>query len=107
MLKFATQNPFSIMDRKSFIEKVAAETGISQEECSGLLDNMREILGRNCSQGVSVALPAFGTFEPRRRLEREALHPATGKRLLIPPRVVLTFRPSGALKQRINEQKEP
>lgn len=51
----------------------------------------------------SVSIQGFGTFEPRKKLERITVNPATGKRMLIPPRIVLTFKPGAVLKNRIKE----
>ncbi|MDE5673785.1 MAG: HU family DNA-binding protein, partial [Muribaculaceae bacterium] len=53
----------------------------------------------------SISVPSFGTFEPRKRLERVALHPASGKRLLVPPKIVLTFKPSVLLKQKTRNER--
>ena len=51
----------------------------------------------------SVSVQGFGTFEPRKKIERVTVNPATGKRMLIPPRIVLTFKPGAVLKNRIKE----
>ncbi|MDE6057969.1 MAG: HU family DNA-binding protein, partial [Muribaculaceae bacterium] len=49
----------------------------------------------------SVTFPGFGSFEPRKRIERIAFHPSSGKRMLIPPKITMTFRPSSLLKQKV------
>ena len=52
-------------------------------------------------EGDMVSMPGFGTFEPKKRMEREAVHPSSGKRILIPPKLTMVFKPSTLLKQKI------
>jgi DNA-binding protein HU-beta/integration host factor subunit alpha len=48
-----------------------------------------------------VLIPAFGTFEVKKKLERIMVNPSTGQRMLVPPKLVLTFKPNGTWKERI------
>ncbi len=91
------------MDRRSFIDAISAKTGISKEDTGLLLDALRDTIAERCSESDSVALPGFGAFEAKKRLERVAVHPASGKRLLIPPKISLVFKPSAILKQKVNQ----
>lgn len=54
----------------------------------------------------SVSIQGFGTFEPRKKLERIAVNPATGKRMLIPPKIVLSFKPGINIKNKLKELSE-
>ena len=85
------------MDRRSFIDAISAKTGISKEDTGLLLDALRDTIAERCSESDSVA------FEAKKRLERVAVHPASGKRLLIPPKISLVFKPSAILKQKVNQ----
>lgn len=64
---------------------------------------MTECMGHLAREMDVVSVPGFGSFEPRKRLERISFQPSTGKRLLIPPKIVLGFRPSAVLKQKVKE----
>lgn len=94
------------MDRRNFIDKVSRLTGDSRELTSDMLDSLGDIVAQKCCEGESIALPGFGSFEPKKRLEREATHPATGRRILVPPRITLSFRPSARLRARALNQKD-
>ena len=48
----------------------------------------------------TVAIQGFGTFEVRKKLERISINPATQQRMLIPPKLVLTYKPSAILKEK-------
>lgn len=86
------------MDSKTVIEKLSQQLGSDTEEVKKLLAGLCEVVGRDCSENDSIAIPGFGTFETRKRMERISVHPATGKRMLIPPKIILTFKPSAVLK---------
>ena len=47
-----------------------------------------------------ISLQSFGTFEIKKRLERISVNPTTKQRLLIPPKLALTFKPSYGLKEK-------
>ena len=49
-----------------------------------------------------IVIPEFGTFEVKKKLERVVVNPVTKQKMLIPPKMVVTFKPSGSLKQKIN-----
>jgi integration host factor subunit alpha len=52
--------------------------------------------------GETVKLTAFGSFFVRKKRERIGRNPRTGQPFRIAPRRVLSFKPSPALKQKMN-----
>lgn len=93
------------MDNKSFIEELSRRADISRETVGMMIEALSSSIGKIASDRDSLIVPNFGSFETRLRAERVAVHPASGKRLLVPPRIVLSFKCSPALKQRINNGK--
>ena len=89
------------MDNKTFVDTLSRNLDISRETVISLIEGLSEVVGECGASLDSILLPSFGTFEPRKRMERVAVHPASGKRLLVPPKIVMSFRPSPNLKQRI------
>lgn len=89
------------MDFKTFIETVAERSGISFDEANELTSSLAEIIGKCGMEQDTIAIPSFGSFEPKQRQERISVHPASGKRLLIPPKIVMGFKPSAVLKTQI------
>lgn len=88
------------MDNKTFIETLSGNLKIGKEDTVKLLDSFCDAIVAASDENDAVALPAFGTFEARKRLEREVIHPSSGKKLLLPPKVSLVFKPSAILKQK-------
>lgn len=91
------------MDNKTLTDTLSRRLGISRETVATLIEGLGGVMGECGSELDTVAISGFGSFEPRKRSERVALHPASGKRLLIPPKIVLAFKPSPSLKQKIRE----
>lgn len=93
------------MDNKTFIEELSRRLDISRETVGLMTEALSKSLGQSVSEMESLSVPNFGVFEPRRRQERIAVHPASGKKLLVPPRIFLAFKSSAALKNRLNHGK--
>ncbi len=89
------------MDNKKLVETVAGNLGRSPRDVSKLLEALAGVLRTRCGEMDSVVIPGFGTFEPKKRDERVMVHPSTGRRMLVPPRVQLTFKISHVLKTKI------
>lgn len=91
------------MDTKTLIDKLSVRSGTTPAEATRLLEAFTTVIAQAAAAYDTVSLPSFGSFEVRKRAERVAVHPASGKRLLIPPKLALIFRPSVILKQKVNK----
>lgn len=92
------------MDNKTLIEILSKRLGRNKTEVSSMIDGLSMVIKNRCSDMDVVAIPGFGSFEAKKRLERVSVHPQTGKRLLIPPKVTLSFKPSALLKQKLKDK---
>jgi nucleoid DNA-binding protein len=90
------------MDSKTLIDRIGKKLNIPAEECAVMYDALVGLLSEKGAEMDVVAVPGFGTFEPKKRLERINVHPASGKRMLLPPKIVMNFKPSALLKQKVN-----
>lgn len=89
------------MDNKTFLETLSQRINAGKDETSDMAESLFQVLTSAALEGDTVTFPGFGSFEPRKRIERIAIHPSTGKRMLIPPKITLTFKPSTLLKQKV------
>lgn len=87
------------MNNKEYIAALADKTGYSQELTQKMAKTLIEAMGRHFENGESVVVNGFGTFEVRKRLERVIVNPASGQRMLVPPKLVLGFKPSTIIKE--------
>ena len=89
------------MNNKEFIAELAARTGYSPKDTQKLVDNIINAMGDAFQEDNAVLVPNFGTFEAKKKLERVIVNPATGQRMLVPPKLVLGFKPHLAMKEQI------
>lgn len=90
------------MNNKELITSVATKMNISKGETQELLDNFLECCISQLKEDNSVGFQSFGTFDVVKREERVSVHPSTKERSLIPPKLVLNFKQSLILKEKIN-----
>lgn len=91
------------MDYKETTSELERRLGRDSQDVELLCNELGKLLAETVKEGSSVAIPAFGTFEAKKRSERIALHPATGKKILLPPKLSIVFKPSVTLKQKIRK----
>ena len=89
------------MNNKDFILELAQRTGYSAEDTQTMVNKVVETMGDSFQNNDSVLVPTFGTFEVKKKLERVMVNPSTGQRMLVPPKLVLTFKPNVNWKERI------
>ena len=92
------------MDNKQLQDMISKRIGRSNADVAKLLDALVTTVKERCGELDSIAVPGFGTFEAKKKLERIVVNPSTGKRMLIPPKITLSFKPSALLKSKINKQ---
>ncbi len=89
------------MDNKKLIDTIASSLGKRRDEVAAMSDALCSVICDVLMEGDSISVPSVGSFESRLKPERIALHPASGKRLMIPPKLSVVFKPSSLLKQKI------
>ena len=89
------------MNHKEFIDAYSNELGCSMAEASTLVERIVSVLTRELQEGNSVCIQDFGTFEVKKKMERISVIPSTQQRILVPPKLVLGFKPSVGLKEKM------
>ena len=89
------------MNNKEFVAELAQQTGYSQDDTQKLVRKVIDVMITEFEDGEVVAIPNFGTFEVKKRMERVVVNPTTKKRQLVPPKLVLGFRPVAAVKEKL------
>lgn len=89
------------LTRMDLSEAVFREVGLSRNESAGLVERVLELMSDSLVDGEQVKISSFGTFSVRSKTARVGRNPKTGEEAPIPPRRVLTFRPSHLMKDRV------
>lgn len=90
------------MNNKEFVAELSRRLGYSQKDSSALLSALVSEVSGQLEEDRIVSIQDFGNFEVRKKLERVVISPATQQRILVPPRLVVAFKPSIQLKDKFN-----
>ena len=92
------------MNNKEFINELSKQTNQSAGVTTKLINDTVKILEEHFERNDVVCISGFGTFEVKKKMERISVNPTTGKRYLIPPKLVLGFKQSNVLKDKFNAE---
>jgi len=86
---------------KDFIEKIRQNVSTNGEKTTELVEMTTSILAKILSEGDSIAIKGFGSFEVKKKEERISVNPSTGNRWMIPPKLVTAFKPGTTMKEKL------
>ena len=89
------------MNNKEFITELSQRSGYSFDQTQKLVKQVIASMASNFDEGENVFVSGFGTFEVKERSERIMVNPSTGQRMLVPPKMVLSFKPVASVKQKL------
>jgi DNA-binding protein HU-beta len=90
------------MNHKDLITKLAARNVMPKADIESLLDITVNIVKEQLIEGKIIGIQSFGSFELRKKEERLSVHPASQIRTLIPPKLIVNFKQSNILKDKLN-----
>lgn len=93
------------MCRDQLIRLIAERTCEKQVTVRAILDAFQDVTAESLSKGEKVSIHGFGSFELKSRSSRIGRNPHTGEAVDVPARVLPSFTPSDALKDRISGKK--
>ena len=91
------------MNNKEFISELSRRVGYKTDQTQKMLLSVLNAMGDSFLEGDIVQMPNFGTFEVKKKLERVMVNPTTGQRMLVPPKMVLGFKPHPSWKDKIKK----
>lgn len=92
-----------MMNKTDLIGEVARKADFTRSTAKVAVEAVLDVITEALSEGDTVQLIGFGTFEVRDRAERQGKNPATGESMLIPARKVPAFKPGSVLKSAVND----
>lgn len=89
------------MTKAELINAVADKTGLSKKDSEKAVVAMVDVITEALVEGDKVALVGFGTFETKKRNERQGVNPVTKQPMTIPAATLPAFKAGKALKDAI------
>ena len=88
------------MNNKEFTSELAERLGYTIKDTSELMGSLLSSMTQALEEGNVIAVQGFGSFEVKKKAERISINPASKQRMLVPPKLVLSYRPSNTLKDK-------
>ncbi|MDE5702380.1 HU family DNA-binding protein [uncultured Bacteroides sp.] len=88
------------MNNKEFTSELSQRLGYTIRDTSELMASLLSDMTQQLQEGNTITVQGFGTFEVRKKIERITINPVTKLRMLIPPKLVLAYKPSNVLKDK-------
>ena len=89
------------MNNKEFTAALGSRVGVSAKEADRLVGEFVEILADVLEKETVLSVQGFGNFEVKKKKERVVVNPQSKQRMLIPPKLALSFKPSNLLKEKM------
>ena len=89
------------MTKKEIVRAIAEETDFTQAIVKEVVQRTFDHILESLARGQRVELRNFGVFDLKSRAARKARNPTTGEQVDIPARVVVSFKPSQQMAQRV------
>ena len=89
------------MNHKEFISILSKDLDISAKDTSEIVNRIVSEMIDELQKGNTVIIQDFGTFEVMKKMERISVIPSTQQRVLVPPKLTLTFKPASSLKEKV------
>ncbi len=91
------------LTKARIIDEIQDQLQFPKKETTDIVENLLEIMKRTMEQGDDVLISGFGKFCVKEKKQRRGRNPATGEDMMLDPRRVVTFKCSGKLRERVNE----
>ena len=93
------------LTKAQIVENLFAENIFTKTESAHIIETLFEIIKQNLEAGEDVLISGFGKFSVKEKNQRRGRNPQTGDPIMLAPRNVVTFKCSGVLREKINQNK--
>ncbi len=95
------------MTQKELIKKISEETGLKQSDVDRLTSATATSMINTMKKGMNIYIHGFGTFEMKKKEQREVINPQTRERTIIPSKYSIAFTPGKTFKEKVkNEERK-
>ncbi len=91
------------LTKADLVSRITKLEILNKAESVRAVETLLEIIKQRLESGENVLISGFGKFCIKDKKARRGRNPHTGEDLILEARRVVTFRPSGVLRKKINE----
>jgi integration host factor subunit alpha len=90
--------------KADLIKRIYEKEVLSKPDATKVVETFLEIIKSRLSEGEDILISGFGKFIVKDKKARKGRNPHTGETIILAPRRVVTFKPSGVLRKKLNPQ---
>lgn len=91
------------MNNKDFLNQLANKADMSSVETKKMVEDFINMFADYADDGSIYSIQGFGNFEVKKKMERIVVNPSTKQRMMVPPKLVLNFKPSASVKDKFKK----
>ena len=91
------------MTKADLVDRIAHGTGLTKIETEAVVNGFIATVIQALTDGETIELRGFGSFQVRHRAARTARNPRTKEKVDIPARYVPVFKPSRDFREAVDE----
>lgn len=88
------------MNNREFTSELAERLGYTIKDTSELINSLLSGMTQKLEEGNVIVIQGFGSFEVKKKTERISINPVSKQRTLVPPKLVVSYKPSNTLKDK-------
>lgn len=89
------------MNNKELVAELARRMGKTQKEIGSLLAIATDAMVGAMNEETLLSIQGFGSFEVRKKQDRILINPVTKQKMVIPPKLSLTFKVGTTYKNKL------
>ena len=94
------------MTKKEMAKAIAEEMDFTQGQAREVVQRVFDGITETLLNVGRIELRNFGVFEVKKRKPKKARNPRTGATVLVPAKLVVTFKPGREMEQRVGQLKK-
>lgn len=92
------------LTKADLVKRIYEKDILSKSDTIKVVETFLEIIKSRLSDGEDILISGFGKFVVKDKKARKGRNPHTGDTIILEPRRVITFKPSGVLRRKLNPQ---
>ena len=90
------------LTKADIVDAVQKKVGFTRHQSADIVESLLELIKATLESGEDVLVTGFGKFCILEKRQRRGRNPQTGEDLRLDDRRVVTFNPSGILREKVN-----
>lgn len=90
------------LTKAHIVEALFAKNIFTKNQSGQIIHTLFELIKQSLQNREDVLITGFGKFSVKEKHQRRGRNPQTGEAITLPPRRVVTFNWSGALRAKMN-----